>query len=299
MRQILTYISLLLFCVALLSCDTQDDNQNNSNNQKANLIVKDETGKFEGRQVQFEITKTYLSGEINEMRFYIDDTMLVHTINKSGIITKKQTFVNEKLIDEIIIEVEDWGKSQLYKVSSIIATKKVDTLEITVDDNSYIWFDEYVKWKSDYVIKLNYEKIGQIENVKTKFIQTGKEIKHEFYYSQNDIISLLNNYSLNQVFDSISSIVLGSFEPADIMNLRNANNYLNETLKDYNGDIVQLFSDFSLCQDSCKAENRLRFIGEMFKEIKLDDFWSEDKIDSDGFIERLNLIFALKNKEKI
>ena len=292
-------IVTLLFGLVLSSCNFSKTGNENQTSQIYHLTVVDSTGRFDGRKVTLEISDNYKSGLPKKMSYVIDDTVLVFQMLESGFISKKQTFINNQLVNETLIDVKDWENSKLYKVKSVTAENLIDTLEITVVDNSYIWFDEYVKWKSDYLIWLNREKLSLTKNIKTKFIQDGKNMTHEFLYLRKDIDAILNTYSYNSKLDSISSVILSVFEPADLMNIRNANHYLNETLKEYDGNFVQLMYDFSTCENNCFAEKRLRFIGNMLHEVKLDDFWSDGKIEPNGFIERLNIIFEIMNREKI
>jgi hypothetical protein len=295
------FLKTFFFFIALLllSCSSPINNPSDTPASSYNLDVIDSAGIFLGRSLKMNIIDKYESGKPKTISYILDDTIFTLHLLESGLTKKKETYFKRQLIEQTQMNIKEWPEPSLYKIEDVVAQQKPDTLIITAFDNSYMWFDEYVKWKSDYLIWLNHQKFKNINNIKTKLIKKGKPMKQEFIYSGNEIHNLVRKYSSNPTFDSISSIVLGSFTPTDMMNLRNAHNYMNKNRGGYNKDIAELFYDFSLCEPGCFAEERLRFLGEMLKEIQLDDFWSEDKVKPDDFIQRLNLVFLTKGMQEV
>ena len=193
-----------------------------------------------------------------------------------------------------------WDKADLYKVKNIESTKNSDTTIVYINDHSFIYYDEYNIWKSNYFIWHNREKLRDVQILKIRSVQEGRDFAMDGIYLNDNINATINQYANNATFDSISHLVLSSFEPIEIMNLRNAHNYLNDYYKDYQGTFVDLLLDFSVCNDSCFASRRIKLIGEMLYEVKLDDYWHDNKkVDADDLILKLNKILRMKGVEEI
>ncbi len=177
-----------------------------------------------------------------------------------------------------------------------IETKiKNDTVFLDIFDESYIYFDEYVTLRLNYLIWNNIAKFDFNQPIKISIYHHGGEvINHLVTYNNYELNKIKSVYQNNNKFDTISNIILSDFTPTEIMNIRNANNYLNEEFQDYKNDFTNLFYDLSLCQDSCFAYNRIKTMTKMFDKIKLEDFWVENKrIPADEMVKKINLIFTI------
>lgn len=278
-------ILLTFFSLILVSC---------INNDKKNQKVDKEN-----YETDFVVMEQYLSGVPKKMKYIISDTTIIQYMLENGYIFKKQTFIKDTLIQEIKENKYHWNYEGLYQISYVVDKIINDTLNIYIIDDSYIWKDEYIKWKSDYFLWKNLSNLKNHSIISTHFIQDGKDILHQFDYTQNNYEQTIGIYRNNSSFDSISSIILSNFNPTEITNLIEANNYMNQELKNYDENIYQLFYDFSICSNNCFAEERLKLIGNMLIETKLTDFWSDNKIEPADFIEKLNNIFDIKEKKRI
>jgi hypothetical protein len=296
LRRLFTHFLLFLI---LISCNVENNEQKSELPNLIELSVKDSTGRFEGKKLDLRILDKYNNGELKRIQYSIGDTILEQFLLQTGYIYKSITYVNGKVLNINKSNKIKWKFEKLYKVDLVVERFLSDTLNIWVNDDSYIWSKEYVKWKSDYFLWMNQNQFTNVKTVKTHFVQDGKDFVQEYIYDKNDLKKIVNLYSKNNRYDRIASIVLGKFEPTEIVNLRDAHQFLNDEQKEYGFDFVRLLYDFSNCKSKCFAEKRLRFIGEMLQEVKLYDFWSDTKVEPEGFIRKLNEIFEIMNKEKI
>ncbi|MGB1038234.1 MAG: hypothetical protein ACPGYY_06260 [Bacteroidia bacterium] len=194
----------------------------------------------------------------------------------------------------------EWNKADLYQIKDITSTQKGDTTIVLIKDNSYIYFDEYNIWKNNYFIWKNRENLRQVSILKIRSIQDGRDFAMDGIYLNHNINAIINRYANNSTFDSISHLVLSTFTATEILNFRSAHNYLNGRNKDYEGTFVDLLYNFSLCNDSCFTSRRLKLIGKMLYEVKLNDFWHDNnRIDAENFVLKLNQILRMKGIEEI
>ena len=194
-----------------------------------------------------------------------------------------------------------WDDAGLYKIVSINSEVVNDTTIVTLNDNSYIYYDEYMMWKNGYLIYTNKELLDNVEILKILAVQDGRDYAMEGIYFPEHIKGTINAFVSNSIFDSISKYVLKNFDPTEYANFRSAHLYLNEEEKNYNGQVNNLFEDFSFCtSDDCFAYQRIKLIGEMLQEVKLRSYWHKEKrIDANELITKLNHIISLKGFDKI
>jgi hypothetical protein len=88
-------------------------------------------------------------------------------------------------------EKVDWKIDELYEVKDVSIVETEDTIEIEYIDESYIFFDEYCKWKTDFFIFLNQSKIEGSKVYKITNNNNGKEGK-TYIYNPSDIREVKN-----------------------------------------------------------------------------------------------------------
>jgi hypothetical protein len=172
-------------------------------------------------------------------------------------------------------EKVDWKIDELYEVKDVSIVETEDTIEIEYIDESYIFFDEYCKWKTDFFIFLNQSKIEGSKVYKITNNNNGKEGK-TYIYNPSDIREVKNLYEKNEMFRNITYDIFNELTISEISNLVQANFSLNQYSKEYSGNLSDLMYDYTMCDDSCFAIDRLKFMGEMLNEVQLEHFWHNE-----------------------
>lgn len=182
----------------------------------------------------------------------------------------------------------NWDIEGLYEVKSATSYSVSDSLIIEYEDNSYIYFNDYTKWKTDYFVFLNKENFE--EDIEYKIIAKHKGFDDlKYYYKKSDIEEIVEIYDSNKMFHNISQDMFDFLSNTEILNLKYGNDALNKYKKDYEGELSDLFFEYSNCIDTCFANQRIEIIGGMLNEIKLDHYWVDDwKVEPCNLIDWLN-----------
>lgn len=113
-----TVIYIVFIAFIFNSCK----NDSRHSNQPAKMKVVDPTGRFDGRELEFQVASTYDNGKPEELRYYIGDTVLSHVYWKNGKLKSRITFIKGSITE--MVELDSLGRKE-YR------TKKLnsDTLE--------------------------------------------------------------------------------------------------------------------------------------------------------------------------
>jgi len=178
-------------------------------------------------------------------------------------------------------------------------TEVNDTASIVFNDDSWIWFDEYVNWRINYILWNNKQNFDTSEPLKLIILhQEGDGITHEAVLDPIAIRTIMDAFDYNPRFQRVSEYFLNEFNPDEVMAIRDANSAMNE----FYGDSIQftkMFFNLSRCEDSCQAYDRLVVLIEMVEEIGLTDFFSHEKLDASNFVIKMNEVMKLANQPVI
>ena len=89
----------------------------NSCNYKSKESTNDSNGELNNRNVDFEVIAEYDNGIPKELRYYINDTILVHKCFENGLINEKQIIVKDRLVEYELIDSS--GITRKHEISVI------------------------------------------------------------------------------------------------------------------------------------------------------------------------------------
>ncbi len=121
----------------------------------------------------------------------------------------------------------EWDKGNLYKVKNVSSTISGDTTIVYLNDHSFIYYDEYLVWKGNYFIWKNKELLRDAQILKIRSIQDKRDMAFDMIYLPENMNEVNKHFDTNDDWRQISNLVLTSFDPTEIMNFRNAHDYIN------------------------------------------------------------------------
>ena len=169
----------------------------------------------------------------------------------------------------------DWKINELYEVKNVSKVEKNDTINIKYTDDSFVYLDEYCKWKTDFFIWLNESKLRENKVYKITNHNDGEK-DNTYIYNQNDIQEVKDLYEDNEMFRQITYDIFNELTISETYCLAQANFTLNQHYQNYNGNLSDILYDYTVCDDSCFASNRLNLLGKMINEVKFVHFWHND-----------------------
>jgi len=170
---------------------------------------------------------------------------------------------------------DEWNIDSLYEVNLLSKTEYSDTIELQYNDDSYLFFDEYSKWQSDYFIWLNKSKFKTDKIYTIKSILKTDEIK-SFTYSYDDITGIVEIYEANKNFVDLTYDIFNTLSRIEVRNLLIANSVVAERKKESYIQFSDVLYDYIDCTDTCDASKRLQFLAMMINEVKLEHMWHKE-----------------------
>lgn len=186
----------------------------------------------------------------------------------------------------------------LYKINASKVKKRNDSLIITLHDDSYIYFPEYVETKADYFIYENYNSLKdlQFEGVKVNFIQIDRPEIFSYNYGKIKIDSIHKQIDKNKYLNRNLKLIVCHFTLTELWNFRNLVKQASEQIGDnkiYNHiELVKKMSEKQLTEKNKSVEyRRVRIIRNYLKENKITDFWNQkNEVSSVELVKKLNLM---------
>ncbi len=185
----------------------------------------------------------------------------------------------------------------LYKVDLIKVKAENKALDISMNDQSFIYFDDYVSLKSDMLLHLNYDEIKDYENIKVSFTQRERPEVFKRNYNKKQLDSIHKELSSNKYLERNYRSLVTDFDVSEIWNLRSEVLNVSKTLKDEVEldylELIQRYSKHQKEKDNIKESalyERMILIKDMFSEIGIEDVWTKERKKAPEFISKLNNI---------
>jgi hypothetical protein len=187
--------------------------------------------------------------------------------------------------------------NNLYKVEFIKIDAKGKTLNISLNDDSFIYFDDYITLKSDIFLYQNYKMIDKYEIVNMSFTQSGRDNTFRRRYTRKQIDSLYSELNNNKYLVRNYSYLVNDFNISEIWNLKSEALNVSKKIKDTSTlDYLELIKFYSKHQKEKKnlqespVYQRMILIRNMFAEIGIEDVWTQKRKKAPDFIKKLDNI---------
>jgi len=184
----------------------------------------------------------------------------------------------------------------LYKVSSSKMKMNQSTLEITLMDDSYIYFEDYNELKFEVFLNTNYNKLKDYEAIKLTSTQMGRDDIYSKTFSKSDLKKINNTFKNQHLKRNLYSIV-NSFDASELWNFRSTVIQFSDYAKDSKKlNYIELVTRHSELQNGTRkdsvATQRIKLIKDFFEEEGIQDAWDKNdrRIDASNLVLKLNLI---------
>ena len=119
----------------------------------------------------------------------------------------------------------------LYKVSSSKMKMNQSTLEITLMDDSYIYFEDYNELKFEVFLNTNYNKLKDYEAIKLTSTQMGRDDIYSKTFSKSELKKINDTFKNQHLKRNLYSIV-NSFDASELWNFRSTVIQFSDYAKD-------------------------------------------------------------------
>ncbi len=184
----------------------------------------------------------------------------------------------------------------LYKVSSSKMKMNQSTLEITLMDDSYIYFEDYNELKFEVFLNTNFNKLKDYEAVKMTSTQMGRDDIYSKTFSKSDLKKINDTFKNQHLKRNLYSIV-NSFDASELWNFRSTVIQFSDYAKDSKKlNYIELVTRHSELQNGTRkdsvATQRIKLIKDFFEEEGIQDAWDKNdrRIDASNLVLKLNLI---------
>lgn len=184
----------------------------------------------------------------------------------------------------------------LYKVSSSKMKMNQSTLEITLMDDSYIYFEDYNELKFEVFLNTNYNKLKDYEAIKLTSTQMGRDDIYSKTFSKSDLKKINDTFKNQHLKRNLYSIV-NSFDASELWNFRSTVIQFSDYAKDSKKlNYIELVTRHSELQNGTRkdsiATQRIKLIKDFFEEEGIQDAWDKNdrRIDASNLVLKLNLI---------
>lgn len=184
----------------------------------------------------------------------------------------------------------------LYKVSSSKMKMNQSTLEITLMDDSYIYFEDYNELKFEVFLNTNYNKLKDYEAIKLTSTQMGRDDIYSKTFSKSELKKINDTFKNQHLKRNLYSIV-NSFDASELWNFRSTVIQFSDYAKDSKKlNYIELVTRHSELQNGTRkdsiATQRIKLIKDFFEEKGIQDAWDKNdrRIDASNLVLKLNLI---------
>lgn len=184
----------------------------------------------------------------------------------------------------------------LYKVSSSKMKMNQSTLEITLMDDSYIYFEDYNELKFEVFLNSNYNKLKDYEAIKLTSTQMGRDDIYSKTFSKSELKKINDTFKNQHLKRNLYSIV-NSFDASELWNFRSTVIQFSDYAKDSKKlNYIELVTRHSELQNGTRkdsiATQRIKLIKDFFEEKGIQDAWDKNdrRIDASNLVLKLNLI---------
>lgn len=184
----------------------------------------------------------------------------------------------------------------LYKVSSSKMKMNQSTLEITLMDDSYIYFEDYNELKFEVFLNTNYNKLKDYEAIKLTSTQMGRDDIYSKTFLKSELKKINDTFKNQHLKRNLYSIV-NSFDASELWNFRSTVIQFSDYAKDSKKlNYIELVTRHSELQNGTRkdsiATQRIKLIKDFFEEEGIQDAWDKNdrRIDASNLVLKLNLI---------
>jgi hypothetical protein len=181
-------------------------------------------------------------------------------------------------------------------IEKIDISNTKDSLNLLVIDNSWIFFDEYNQLKYNYLLWKNNQLLNRFDIIKIDVRHNNEGYRHVFYANRNAQQEIIDVFKLNTTLDSLTNFFLTKFTPTDVMNFRNANEFLNKNFDEYDTDYIRLLRDISTGNE--KSYEKLGLMTKILSTTGMADYWSHEMVDATDLINRIEELKNISNRTR-
>jgi len=192
--------------------------------------------------------------------------------------------------------LSDLNIENLYKVNTLKISDNNNNLNITLFDDSYIYFEDYNELKFNVFINDNFDILKEYESVKITSTQKGRDDIYNNKYYNKDLKKIKDKFS-NKYLKRNLYLVVSSFNASELWNFRSTTIQFSNRIKDKKKlNYIELLTRHSDFQNGNRkdsiATKRIELMKEFFSEEGIQDAWDKNnkRIDASNLVLNLNLI---------